>query len=185
MATVLKTCFEQQLVLDTCKSALKEIVEESKKYDLVMVIGMPLQVKNSLYNVAAVVQKGKVLAFVPKTCIPTYQEFYEGRRFIPAPKENQSIDFYGKKVPFGTKCVFSCEENSYFTFGVEICEDLWIPNSPSISLALNGANIICNPSASNEITTKADYRKNLVSMQVCQINVCVFIQQCRQWRKFY
>ncbi len=62
-------------------------------------------------------------------------------------------------MPFGTKCVFSCEENSYFTFGVEICEDLWIPNSPSISLALNGANIICNPSASNEITTKADYRK--------------------------
>lgn len=166
--------FQQQLVLDTCKSALKEIIEESKKYDLVMVIGMPLQVKNSLYNVAAVIQKGELLAFVPKTCIPTYQEFYEGRRFIPAPAANQTILFNGKHVPFGTRYIFSCEENSNFTFGVEICEDLWIPNSPSISLALNGANIICNPSASNEITTKAEYRKHLVSMQSAKL-VCAYL----------
>lgn len=161
--------FHQELLLQKVKDAIKEIKEISKDLTLVSVIGMPLQVKNSLYNVAAVVQKGKILGFVPKTFIPTYQEFYEGRRFVSAPEENEYIMFDKELVCFGKKVVFQCEDMDVFRFGVEICEDVWVPNAPSNTLALEGAMLVCNPSASNALATKADYRRSLIAQQSARL----------------
>lgn len=166
--------FHQQLVLQECKAALKELLESSRELDMVAIIGMPLQVKNALYNVAAIIQQGRLLGFVPKQHIPSYQEFYEGRRFAPAPAQNMLIDFYGEKVLFGNKVVFTCEENPLFSFGVEICEDAWVPDTTGISLALNGALLLCNPSASDEIATKSDYRRQMIAMQSARL-LCAYL----------
>lgn len=166
--------FHQQLLLQKCEEALLDIMEQTKNKDLVMVIGLPLQVKNSLYNAAAIIQQGNLLGIVPKTHIPMYQEFYEGRRFVSGPQENQYISFGGQQVPFGRKLIFCCEDHPLFTFGVEICEDVWVPNAPSIDLALEGAHIICNPSASNEITTKSDYRRDMIAMQSARL-LCAYL----------
>lgn len=161
--------FHQELVLQKVKDAIKEIKYISKELSVVSIIGMPLQVKNSLYNVAAVVQGGKILGFVPKTFIPTYQEFYEGRRFVSAPENNEYITFDGDIVCFGKKVIFQCEDMELFRFGVEICEDVWVPNAPSNTLALEGALLICNPSASNALATKADYRRFLITQQSARL----------------
>ena len=165
----LEDLFGQKRLLNECLDQLQQIVDYSKDYDQIIVMGMPLAHQNSLYNVAVVIHTGDILGVVCKTHIPNYQEFYEGRRFEPAFKENITIDLLGQEVMFGTKMVFACNNNPNFTFGVEICEDLWLPDSPSNYLALNGANLILNPSASNELTTKKEYRRNLVSMQSAKL----------------
>ena len=85
-----------------------------------------------------------------------------------------TIIFNGKNIPFGTRYIFASSTNPEFKFGIEICEDLWLPDSPSIKLALNGANLILNPSASNEITTKKDYRRLLINSQSARL-VCGYI----------
>lgn len=166
--------FNQDRLLNETKQQLQVIIEESQNKDLVIVIGLPYQHLNSLYNVAAVIHSGKLLALVPKTHIPNYQEFYEARRFEKAPEQNMMIKFNGQDVPFGTKYIFASSSNIEFTFGVEICEDLWLPDAPSINLAINGANLILNPSASNEITTKGDYRRLLVNSQSAKL-VCGYV----------
>ena len=135
---------------------------------------MPFQHINSLYNVAAVIHQGKLLGLVPKTHVPNYQEFYEARRFEPAPEENTTIIFNNQKIPFGKNYIFASTTNPEFKFGVEICEDLWLPNAPSINLALNGATLILNPSASNEVTSKKDYRHLLVNSQSARL-ICGYV----------
>ena len=148
--------FNQDHLLNEAKNQLKVIIDKTAKKDIIVVVGLPFQHLNSLYNVAAIIHKGKLLGLVPKTHIPNYQEFYEARRFETAPKANTTVIFNGENIPFGTRYIFASSTNTEFKFGVEICEDLWLPNPPSIELALNGANLILNPSASNEITTKKD-----------------------------
>lgn len=166
--------FNQDRLLNEAKQQLQTIITATNNKDLITIVGLPYQHLNSLYNVAAVIHQGALLALVPKTHIPNYQEFYEARRFEQAPKENTLTNFNGQKIPFGTHYVFVSTTNSDFKFGVEICEDLWLPDAPSTKLALNGANLILNPSASNEITTKSDYRRLLVSSQSARL-VCGYV----------
>lgn len=166
--------FLQDLLLTNTRIALQTIIEYSQDKDIVLAIGMPYAHKNSLYNVAAIIHNGDLLGIIPKTHIPNYQEFYEGRRFVPAPKENTYTIFNNQEVPFGTHFIFASTTNLEFTFGVEICEDLWLPNAPSNILAMNGANIILNCSASNEVTTKTTYRRELISSQSARL-ICGYV----------
>ena len=166
--------FLQQSLQEGAVEGLSAIVLFSRGYDLVIVVGLPLAVGPSLYNVAAVIYNGRILGVVPKSHIPNYQEFYERRWFAPAPEGVTDISLCRQVVPFGSRILFQCATLRDFVFGVEICEDLWVPRSPSVDLALAGATVILNPSASDELVGKTSYRKNLVSMQSAKL-VCAYL----------
>lgn len=131
---------------------------------MINIIGIPFAFEGKIYNCAAVINKGKLLALITKKNIPNYSEFYEARHFTPGMKNSQA-NIFGYSVPIGTNYIFQCSDMPEFTFGIEICEDLWVGDSPSIMLAKEGANLIVNLSASNEIIGKADYRRTIVKAQ--------------------
>lgn len=166
--------FHFQTLLDDCESSLLEIVEKTKERTPLFAIGVPLRKGNELYNCAVLIHQGKILGVVPKTFIPNYSEFYEARWFAPAPKENSEILIGTKTYPFGRNLIFIDENFAKLKIGVEICEDLWAPDTPSTNLALNGANVILNLSGSNETVGKAEYRKNLVSMTSARLR-CAYV----------
>ena len=157
--------FGQRTLLDGALAALDEIITATKGSGTLLVLGVPLTVEGRLYNCAAVIQNGKLLGVVPKRNIPGYGEFYETRNFTPGPGGVQEHSICGRWVPFGGDQVFRCQQLPDFCFGVEICEDLWVPEPPSGRLAAAGATIIVNPSASDEATGKAAYRRALVEGQ--------------------
>ncbi len=128
-------------------------------------VGAPVEKDGKLYNCAVAICGGKIAGVVPKTCIPNYGEFYERRHFRAAENGVSLINICGESVPFGTDIIFRAENMPLFTVSCEICEDLWVPQSPSVLHALAGANIIVNLSCSDEIAGKADYRRSLVKMQ--------------------
>lgn len=147
---------------------LERIAKKTSSYDCVILVGLPLAVENALYNCAAILHKGKILALVPKTFIPNYSEFYERRWFSSASEKLPKTVFVSEKnpdIPFGTDILIADLCGSGFVLGVELCEDLWVPLPPSSCHALSGATVIANLSGSNEIIGKAEYRKNLVKMQ--------------------
>lgn len=119
-------------------------------------------------------QNGKVLGLIPKLSIPNYTEFYEGRYFTSGMVEPVLIDFLGEEIYFGSRILFQCQNMSDFVLAVEICEDLWIPSSPSVSHCIAGATIIANLSASDEIAGKDAYRRELVKGQSAKL-VCGYI----------
>ena len=155
--------FLQKALTDACLQALETLCEKTAKFDMVICIGLPLRVNTRLYNCAAVLYKGKVLGFVPKTYIPNYGEYYEKRWFASGKTLNTQIRFGRIDAPCSTSLLFPIAKNG--VLGVEICEDLWVPNPPSTDLALAGANILVNLSASNEAVTKNEYRKNMIAAQ--------------------
>lgn len=158
--------FRQDLLLKKTREALLLIAEKTRGSRLVVIVGFPLDVKGSLYNCAAALQDGKVLGIVPKTNIPGYNEFYEPRWFTGSEYLEQSEIRLGDQiVPMGSDLLFVCENNHELTFGIEICEDLWVPTPPSGYLAQAGALLLFNPSASDDLVGKADYRRNLVANQ--------------------
>lgn len=163
--------FLQTALQDACKSALTVVCRATENSALVVVIGLPLKFGASLYNCAAVVQNGMVVAVIPKTYIPNYNEYYEKRWFASGDGVNGTIKLNGQEVLFGQTLVRLSDDA---VLGVEICEDLWTPSTPGTSLALSGANIIVNLSASNEVVTKNDYRKNLICMQSAK-DFCAYI----------
>lgn len=163
--------FLQTALQDACKSALTAVCRATENSALVVVIGLPLKFGASLYNCAAVVQNGMVVAVIPKTYIPNYNEYYEKRWFASGDGVNGTIKLNGQEVPFGQTLIRLSDDA---VLGVEICEDLWTPSTPGTSLALSGANIIVNLSASNEVVTKNDYRKNLICMQSAK-DFCAYI----------
>lgn len=163
--------FLQTALQDACKSALTAVCRATENSALVVVIGLPLKFGASLYNCAAVVQNGMVVAVIPKTYIPNYNEYYEKRWFASGDGVNGTIKLNEQEVPFGQTLVRLSDDA---VLGVEICEDLWTPSTPGTSLALSGANIIVNLSASNEVVTKNDYRKNLICMQSAK-DFCAYI----------
>ena len=130
----------------------------------VAVVGAPLVISGSLFNCALVLDKNGLVGVVPKCYIPNYGEFYEKRWFTSALNKNipQFINYGDNLIPVGTNLIFQACGTK---FGIEICEDLWAPKSPSTDLALGGADIILNLSASNEIVGKSEYRRDLVKMQ--------------------
>lgn len=166
--------FGQSVLLDGAASALKEIALSTRGKKLLAFVGVPVRLGGVLYNCAAAVCGGKVLAFIPKRHLPNYAEFYEKRNFQPYIGENTEVDFCGEKVPFGNKILFCEEEEPDFTVAAEICEDLWVPAPPSVSHALAGANVIVNLSASNETAGKAEYRRLLVRAQSAKA-VCGYV----------
>ncbi|MDF3005993.1 MAG: synthetase [Oscillospiraceae bacterium] len=154
--------FSQQVLLDGAQKGLRTLLRASVGYEMVIVVGMPISAFNKLYNCAVVIQSGKLLGVIPKAHLPNYGEFYEQRNFAPAFPGVNSITLCGQTVPFGQKLLFCCDELSEWTFAVEICEDLWVPQPPSVSHALAGATVIVNLSASDEIVGKATYRRQML-----------------------
>jgi NAD+ synthase (glutamine-hydrolysing) len=159
--------FHQQALLNSALEALRNALQASKALNLIAVVGMPLQVDHLLFNCAVVIHRGKILGIVPKTFLPNYREFYEYRQFAPASAAlSSTIDLLGQeKIPFGERLLFQWQEEQRFTFFVEICEDLWVPISPSSGAALAGATVILNLSASNITIAKDEYRHSLVATQ--------------------
>lgn len=158
--------FEQDTLLEEAEKALNKILDYTNNLDIICIIGMPIKAENQLFNTAVVIQKGKILGIVPKTFIPNYGEFYEKRWFASSKNANKKeIEILDQKVPFGIDLLFKDKENNEICFGIEICEDIWAVEPPSNKLALLGANIIFNLSASNEVIGKKEYRRDLVKMQ--------------------
>lgn len=154
--------FLQELLLTQAREALRTIADATAGSDALVFVGLPLEKNNKLYNVAAVLQNGEVLAFIPKRYIPSYAEFYETRYFTPGNEEAETYWFDGKEVPFGTNILFTSEAVRGLTVGCEICEDIWAPLSPGTWHALAGATVLVNLSASNETVGKDMYREMLV-----------------------
>ncbi len=159
--------FLQSTLLEASKNALLKIANETKDISAVILVGLPLNIKNALFNVAAALHKGKVLALFPKSFVPNYAEFYEKRHFRAFDDEREQTKsiFLSEENPnvlFGSDIVIEDENDERVRLFVEICEDLWVPLSPSTKAALFGATIIANLSASNEIVGKAEYRRLLV-----------------------
>ena len=161
--------FLQRALLNSAQENLKAIISETKDLDCVILVGLPVRANSGLYNCAAVICHGDLLGLVPKKYIPNYSEFYELRHFTPAKDELTSINFLGKQTYFGKNVIFECLDMPEFKLGVEICEDLWTAEPPSGKLALNGATIIANLSASDEVIGKADYRRMLVKSQSARL----------------
>ena len=142
--------------------------------DALIIVGLPWEYNGKLYNVAAVLNRGTILGLVPKTNLPNYAEYYEARHFTPADQDSHMVKIDGVEVPFGTKLLFSCPQMTGMKVAVEICEDLWVPNPPSVAHALAGANVIINLSAGDEITGKDTYRRELVKGQSARL-ICGYI----------
>ncbi|MCH5219076.1 MAG: NAD(+) synthase [Muribaculaceae bacterium] len=155
--------FHNNTLLESARAALVDFARKSTDWSLVCIVGLPIAVNNILYNVAAVVQRGKILGLVPKTYIPNYNEFYEKRWWASAPSHPIDVDIAGYgEVPMSVESLFRVNG---VTFGIEICEDLWTAVPPSSQAALAGAEIIFNLSASNTVIGKYDYLRNLVLAQ--------------------
>jgi len=164
------TCADlfQQIALQRgALEALSHVVKESAAaFRGLAVVGVPVAVDDQLFNCAALVHRGRVLAVVPKSFIPNYKEFYEGRWFAAAATaRSRDIGLDGTRVPFGTNILFDATDVDGLLVGVEICEDLWVPVPPSSLQALRGATVLLNLSASNEVIGKANYRRQLVVNQ--------------------
>lgn len=159
--------FFQPRLREAALDGLRRLTEATADSGTVAVVGLPFLHADALYNTAAVVQGGRLVALVPKTILPNYREFYEKRQFTSAKAlgpGTREITVNGATIPFGAGIVFH-DAASSFSFGVEICEDLWSVIPPSSTLALQGARIMLNPSAGTELTGKAAYRKELVKQQ--------------------
>jgi len=157
--------FAQNLLLARAQRALLDLATEVGRAGLVAVVGLPFAFRDRLYNCAAVLAGGKILGLVPKQYLPNSGEYYERRWFTPGlGLLATDVNLGGARVPFGTNLLFA-DESTGAVMGVEICEDLWAVQPPSGSLCLTGANLVLNPSASNEILGKATYRRDLVRQQ--------------------
>lgn len=161
------TCGDLFLQDALIKNALKsvfEIADATVNLDILIAVGLPLAIESKLYNAAAVIKDGDILGFVTKSHLPNYSEFYEARHFNTL--DNNTTVRIGRKDYFaGSKLLFCAEHPSDFKVGIEICEDLWVTNPPSGYLCENGASIILNLSASDEVISKAEYRRKLVTSQ--------------------
>lgn len=166
--------FWQSLMLEKVKEKTIEIARYSKDYDMLIMIGIPYEHNGKLYNVGVVLHKGKILGMITKKHLPNYSEFYEARHFTKGFEKVVTVDFAGQKVPMGMNILFKCENRPDMVIGVEICEDLWVPNPPSIRHTMAGATIIANLSASDEVTGKSIYRRDLVAGQSARL-ICGYI----------
>lgn len=154
--------FGQTLLLDRAEQALSTLARELADKRITIVVGVPLRHNGRLYNCAAVIQGGRISGIVPKTHIPNYGEFYEKRWFASGKDTTGEISVDSTRIPFGTDLLFSIDG---IKFGIEICEDLWVPQPPGARLATGGADIIVNLSATNELIGKHRYLLDLIRNQ--------------------
>lgn len=166
--------FWQDKLIAAAEDELIGIADYSRSLDGIFFIGLPYEINGMLYNMAAVVSRGEVLAMVPKTFLPNYNEFYEARHFASGENLHICHTENGQQVSVDTDFIFSCKQLPKLKIAVELCEDLWTPNPPSIRHAMSGATVIVNLSASDEVTGKAIYRRELVSGQSARL-ICGYI----------
>ena len=174
--------FWQDALLDAAQRGLYALADQTSALDALIFAGVPWRVNGKLYNCAAALCAGEVLALIPKTFIPNYNEFYEARHFSSAPQGGCSFVDLGQEevVPFGTDILLTCREMPNLVVAAEVCEDLWAPNPPSIRHALAGATVVVNLSASNAIVGKAAYRRQLVVGQSARL-VCAYLYTSAGW----
>ncbi len=153
--------FKDRTLLSGAERALETLLAQTAGLDILCAVGVPVPWGGALYNCAAVFHKGRLLGLAAKEYIPNYSEFYEARHFTSAPAAEE-VCYAGQRTWLGKGLLFSCENVPELCVGVEICEDLWSTLPPSIGLARNGATVLLNPSCSDEIIGKAEYRRELV-----------------------
>lgn len=158
--------FNQPILLNAALKQLRQIEKVTEECNTTAVVGLPIRYRGRLYNCAAIIQSGEILGMVPKCYLPNYNEYYEKRWFssgldlyLPEGERYNSIDINGRKTPFGINMLFRIDDA---LFGVEICEDMWVPNPPSTTLSVAGADIIANLSATNEVIDKHAYLISLI-----------------------
>ncbi len=154
--------FFQEGLLHNVMDSVAQLLEHNPSEGIV-VVGVPFEIDSVLYNTAFVIQKNKILGIVPKFYLPNTGEFYEKRWFqsgFDIVNQVTSVTVFGQKVPFGN--IVFVSDDSEVTFGVEVCEDMWAPISPGNILAINGAKIILNLSASNEVLHKRELRRRTI-----------------------
>ena len=165
--------FRDRTLLAGAEAALAKLMEETKDLSLLAFVGLPVPRGAALFNCAAAICRGKLLGVAAKSCLPNYSEFYEARHFTPAP-ECEEITLCGQTVPFGADLVFRCTNVPGLSIAAEICEDLWVPCPPSQKLAMAGATVLFNLSASDETIGKAGYRRMLVTGQSGSL-LCAYV----------
>ncbi len=162
--------FHDRALLRAAESALAGLLEDTADTPLLFTVGLPVAHRENVYNCVAACCAGRLLGLTAKRHLPNYGEFYEQRWFAPAPKNGAGfIPFAGQgPVPLMDGIVYTCSDPGLedVRIGVEVCEDLWVPNPPSVDMALfDGATVILNASASSEVVGKSAYRRSLVSGQ--------------------
>jgi len=154
--------FWQQELLDSAKEELVRLAKDTADVDALIFVGLPIENGGKLYNAAAAVSGGKILGLVPKSNLPTYNEYYEARHFTAGTAELPSVILGNEEIPFGTNLLFSCETMPHLKAAAEICEDLWVISPPSVRHVLAGATVVVNLTASDELVGKDSYRRQLV-----------------------
>lgn len=155
--------FLQELLLRKSLEALRYITQHTQGHDALVFVGLPIQKEEKLYNAAAVLQNGKVLAMIPKIFLPNYGEFYEARHFSVGNEEASLYSFEKEEIPFGTNIILCCSNVPELQVACEICEDLWVADTPATAHAGAGATVLVNLSASNETVAKDEYRHTLIA----------------------
>lgn len=156
--------FLQDKLLCSAREQLGVIAGKTADCDALIYVGMPLEHEQKLYNVAAVLHHGQVKAFIPKSCLPTYAEFYETRHFASGEGRHGLCSYHQQEIPFGTDILMECDNVPGLVVGCEICEDVWTPDAPNTRHALAGATVLVNLSASNDLVGKDTYRQELIKM---------------------
>ena len=166
--------FLQGKLLDKALEGLDRIIDATNGIDALVFVGTPLEVDGKLYNTAAAIFAGHILAFIPKKNLPNYAEYYEARHFYPGFSDPVCIGYKGQDVVIGQNVIFTTPAVKGLQIACEICEDLWVADTPSTRHAMNGANLIVNLSAGNEIIGKAEYRRMLVKATSARL-VCGYV----------
>ncbi len=168
--------FHDRTLLRACERALAWLVAQTRDLPIFFTVGLPWAQGENVYNVVAACCRGRLLGLTVKKHLPNHSEFYERRWFAPAPLNVSFVQVPadiagGRCVPFGSGIVYRCADDgcSGVVIGIEVCEDLWVPEPPSTSMALAGATVILNPSASDEVIGKAGYRRDLVCGQSARL----------------
>ena len=168
--------FLHDTLLKGAEEGLATILEATKHLDLLTAVGLPVRNKwdNKIYNCAALIHQGKILGLIPKIHLPNYGEFYEQRWFVSGAGVEANLELCGQEVELNSRQLFACETMPNLVVGVEICEDLWAAEPPSVALVKEGATLILNLSASDELVGKAGYRRQLVVGQSARL-VCGYV----------
>lgn len=170
--------FQQELLMKEAEKGVERILKSNLSKNVILAIGCPVPAFGKRYNCAIVINSDKILGIVPKIHIPNYSEFYEKRWFETGYDIlSETIEFAGQTVNFGTNLIF---RHKGIKIGIEICEDLWVPQPPSGSLTQAGAEVILNLSASDELIGKNDYIKSLISQQSARCR-CVYAYSSAGW----
>jgi len=165
----------QQPLLDAVEAAAAELAAHAAFLRPLLIVGAPLRWRHRIYNCALVIQGGRILGAVPKTFLPNYREFYEKRHFASgAGIAGETITVAGEPVPFGTDLLFAAQDVPGLVVGVEICEDLWVPQAPGMNAALAGATVLANPSGSPITIGRADSRE-LLSRAASMRGACAYL----------